>query len=421
MVQKFEYKRATMEDIDELVRTRIIVLRAANKLSDDEDMSVVEEESKAYYRRALETGEHIAYLVYDNGAFVGAGGVSFYQVMPTYHNPTGKKAYIMNMYTAPEYRRQGIAFHTLDWPVFFIIDRRYTYGFQDLLFHRLEKVESLEVTLGLQFPESKDIVGLDEKEFKQLLGAIQDGLVGNEKFKRRFEEELRKYRVFNKLGYQPIFSVLICGNSGIGKTEVARILTRTLSPDQPFIKINFGNYSDHNALSSLIGSPRGYIGSSKGELSEKLTNSRSKVILIDEFEKCDKQVQNFFLQLLEDGVFTDSLGRDYNLDKYIIVFTANLPSDKITTKISPELLSRFNLKYSFSLLSDKEKETYIENRTALMLKDVQEELNINVSPEKISEIKDIDIKKYSNMRDINAELMKRISDVIYPELFSNGG
>ena len=114
MVQKFEYKRATMEDIDELVRTRIIVLRAANKLSDDEDMSVVEEESYAYYRRALKNGEHIAYLVYDNGAFVGAGGVSFYQVMPTYHNPTGKKAYIMNMYTAPEYRRQGIAINTLD-------------------------------------------------------------------------------------------------------------------------------------------------------------------------------------------------------------------------------------------------------------------------------------------------------------------
>ena len=114
MIQKFEYKRATMEDIDELVRTRIIALRAANKLPYDEDMSVVEEESYAYYRRALETGEHIAYLVYDNGKFIGAGGVSFYQVIPTYHNPTGKKAYIMNMYSASEYRRQGIAFHTLD-------------------------------------------------------------------------------------------------------------------------------------------------------------------------------------------------------------------------------------------------------------------------------------------------------------------
>ena len=114
MAKNYEYKKATIADIDELVRTRIIVLRAANKLSNDVDMSLVEKESYEYYKSALEIGEHIAYLVYDNGAFVGAGGVSFYQVMPTYHNPTGKKAYIMNMYTASEYRRQGIAFHTLD-------------------------------------------------------------------------------------------------------------------------------------------------------------------------------------------------------------------------------------------------------------------------------------------------------------------
>lgn len=113
-IERFEYKKATMKDVDELVRTRIIVLRAANKLSDDVDMSLVEKESYAYYRHALKTGEHIAYLVYDNGKFIGAGGVSFYQVMPTYHKPTGKKAYIMNMYTNPEYRRQGIAYHTLD-------------------------------------------------------------------------------------------------------------------------------------------------------------------------------------------------------------------------------------------------------------------------------------------------------------------
>lgn len=64
----YEYKKATIEDIDELVRTRITVLRAANKLSDDVDMSVVEQESYAYYKRALESGEHIAYLVYDNGS-----------------------------------------------------------------------------------------------------------------------------------------------------------------------------------------------------------------------------------------------------------------------------------------------------------------------------------------------------------------
>ena len=62
------------------------------------DMSLVEKESYEYYKNTLETGEHIGYLVYDNETFIGAGGVSFYQVMPTYHNPTGKKAYIMNIY-----------------------------------------------------------------------------------------------------------------------------------------------------------------------------------------------------------------------------------------------------------------------------------------------------------------------------------
>ncbi len=114
MSNEYEYRKATLKDIDELVRTRIIVLRAANKLSDDVDMAVVEMQSQEYYKCALETGEHVAYLVYDNGKFIGAGGVSFYQVMPTYNNPSGKKAYIMNMYTSPKYRRQGIAFHTLD-------------------------------------------------------------------------------------------------------------------------------------------------------------------------------------------------------------------------------------------------------------------------------------------------------------------
>lgn len=100
--------------MDELVKTRISVLRAANKLSEDADLSEVERESREYYTQALKAGEHIAYLVYGKEELIGAGGVSFYRVLPTYHNPSGKKAYIMNMYTSPEYRRQRIAYHTLD-------------------------------------------------------------------------------------------------------------------------------------------------------------------------------------------------------------------------------------------------------------------------------------------------------------------
>lgn len=111
------YKKATLEDIDILTETRVIVLRAANQLAQELDMSEVREQSYKYYKKALGQDTHVAYLVFDGEDFVGAGGVSFFEVMPTYHNPTGKKAYIMNMYTKPEYRRQGIAFQTLDFLV----------------------------------------------------------------------------------------------------------------------------------------------------------------------------------------------------------------------------------------------------------------------------------------------------------------
>lgn len=111
---ELHYKEATLADLDILTETRVEVLRAANRLPDDTDMSEVRQQSHAYYQHALENNTHVAYLVYDGNQFVGAGGVSFYQVMPTYHNPTGRKAYIMNMYTKPQYRRQGIALKTLD-------------------------------------------------------------------------------------------------------------------------------------------------------------------------------------------------------------------------------------------------------------------------------------------------------------------
>ena len=110
----FVYKKATIKDIDVLTRTRIIVLRAANNLSADTNMSEVQKQSYEYYLKALKNNTHIAYLVFNENSIVGSGGISFFQVMPTYHNPSGYKAYIMNMYTHPDYRRRGIAYKMLD-------------------------------------------------------------------------------------------------------------------------------------------------------------------------------------------------------------------------------------------------------------------------------------------------------------------
>ena len=111
---KFEYRKATIADLELLIKTRIEVLRAANNLDDSIDMSTVERESRLYYENALTNDFHTAYLVFDEEDFVGAGGISYYTVMPTFHNATGRKAYIMNMYTRPDHRRMGIATRTLE-------------------------------------------------------------------------------------------------------------------------------------------------------------------------------------------------------------------------------------------------------------------------------------------------------------------
>ena len=102
------FYKATLEDLDLLVRTRIQVLLAANRLLEDTDMSAVEQASRDYYTAALADGSHAAWLVFDGDTWIGAGGVSFYRVMPTYHNPSGRKAYLMNIYTHPDYRRRGL-------------------------------------------------------------------------------------------------------------------------------------------------------------------------------------------------------------------------------------------------------------------------------------------------------------------------
>ncbi|MBD5409284.1 MAG: GNAT family N-acetyltransferase [Treponema sp.] len=145
------YKKATIDDITILTETRIDVLRAANKLPSDLDMSEVKEQSYHYYEKSLPSRSCIAYLVFDGARFVGSGGISFFQVMPTYHNPSGNKAYIMNMYTAPEYRRKGIAYKTLN----LLVEEAKSRGITDI---------SLEATdMGRPLYEKYGFVKMDDE------------------------------------------------------------------------------------------------------------------------------------------------------------------------------------------------------------------------------------------------------------------
>lgn len=105
---------AKPEDIELLTEIRIQVLRAANGLSDEVNLNQVEGESKKYFQNGFRENTFLALFVKDGEKIIGTGGISFYQVMPTCSNPTGQKAYIMNMYTHPDYRRRGIGMKTLD-------------------------------------------------------------------------------------------------------------------------------------------------------------------------------------------------------------------------------------------------------------------------------------------------------------------
>ena len=127
--------------------------------------------------------------------------------------------------------------------LYVIIERQYSKQVQDLLYYKIDKVLELESFLKIEKDPIQNIVDVNQSDFDNILDYLNQNLFGNELFKKRLKEELTKYRLFNRIGQQPIFSVLICGASGIGKTEVARLLHQKLAPEEPMIKINFGNYA----------------------------------------------------------------------------------------------------------------------------------------------------------------------------------
>ena len=146
----------------------------------------------------------------------------------------------------------------------FIVNKKFAKDIASVLYYFFDGIESLEKVFGLDSRIITNIVDIRDEKVEELDAHLRAHLFGNEKFKVRLIQELKRFRLFNKLGERKVFSAFVCGPSGIGKTLTAKLLHDYLAPGEPYIKINLGNYSDHNALSSLIGSPRGYVGSSKG-------------------------------------------------------------------------------------------------------------------------------------------------------------
>lgn len=300
----------------------------------------------------------------------------------------------------------------VDEDYYFLVEQAYFIEIKSLMDWN-SNISFFSAEKELEIETNNSIISMSDMEFVDLNNELKHNLIGNDYFKSRLIEELKKFRLFYILDEQKIFSCLLFGESGIGKTETARILSNYLSPNEKMIKINLGNYSGRESLSSLIGSPRGFIGSQEGELSAKIFKSNSKVILIDEFEKSDTAVHNFFLELLEDGKFTDSLGREFDLSEYIFIFTTNVIENEENKYFSPELLSRFNLLFRFSKLSLEEKSLIVHSYEKKIIYKIMEHYsNLNIEYEDLSVVDEIDLE-IDNVRDIKDCVKLQISNKFF--------
>ncbi|RZF62938.1 ATP-dependent Clp protease ATP-binding subunit [Sphingobacterium corticibacterium] len=253
----------------------------------------------------------------------------------------------------------------------------------------------------------KLITELEDDELSLFFEKFRNKLYGHPKFKDDFEELVKSFRVFNKIGEHKILSLFLMGDSGVGKTEVARAIFNCLGGSKRLAKINFGNYSNEFSLSSLIGSARGYIGSDDGEIFMKVRDTDIGVLLIDEFEKSNATLFNYFLDVLESGKMTSSLGDEIDLNGFIVVFTSNISKEDFPKRISPELRSRFDYKCMFTLLRSQDKRKYLEFRTKSIIKKISSDQNEDLEVHLLEYFnKCIDVGKYQNMRDLNKEIKK---------------
>jgi ATP-dependent Clp protease ATP-binding subunit ClpC len=164
------------------------------------------------------------------------------------------------------------------------------------------------------------------KKLVQMMDEIQDKVIGQNDAVIKVVKAIQRNRAGLKDPNKPIGSFIFLGPTGVGKTQLAKVLARHLfDNDDALIRIDMSEYMEKFAVSRLIGAPPGYIGYEEGgQLTEKVRRHPYSVILLDEIEKAHPDVFNLLLQILDDGQITDSLGRKVSFKNTIIIMTSNI-------------------------------------------------------------------------------------------------
>lgn len=139
------------------------------------------------------------------------------------------------------------------------------------------------------------------------------------------------------------------------------------------------------------------------------------MILIDEFEKADNAVFNYFLDVLENGKIVNSQADEYDVNGYIIVFTSNITKENFKKRISPELRSQFDYKGIFNLLTDEDKKKFVHFRVNQIISKYKEFVSSDI-PDRLHDdvVSEIDVSQYKNMRDLNKKIKDTFVALIKP-------
>ena len=184
------------------------------------------------------------------------------------------------------------------------------------------------------------VTRLTEDESQRMLKleeVLHKRVVGQEEAVTAVAKAIRRSRVGLKDPKRPIGSFLFLGPTGVGKTELCKALAEAMFGNEgDMIRIDMSEYMEKHTVSRLVGSPPGYVGHEEGgQLTEKVRRKPYSVVLFDEIEKAHEDVWNILLQILEDGIVTDSQGRRVDFKNAIIVMTSNVGARNITAADKP--------------------------------------------------------------------------------------
>lgn len=178
---------------------------------------------------------------------------------------------------------------------------------------------------------------LTREESERLLhleDELHVSVIGQDEAVTAVSRAIRRGRVGLKDPKRPIGSFIFCGPTGVGKTELCKALAKAMfGSENMMIRLDMSEYMEKHTVSRLVGSPPGYVGFEEGgQLTEKVRRNPYSVVLFDEIEKAHPDVFNVLLQILEDGILTDSQGRRVDFKNTVIIMTSNVGARLITEK-----------------------------------------------------------------------------------------